>query len=152
MSTPRTSIREAEEKSVVDVVFDISWSQSIGLAILLTIAMVLAYSAAEKAGSLLFATSCAAGFVALAGAAVLREKLLLVAVGQSVLIWLAFGSSVLLTDGGTRANSAGPMDRMSSKLGELVDMIPYISTGILVLAAAVSLVVMGRKALGLIKK
>src|SRR3546814_15382876 len=74
MSTPRTSIREVEGKSAVDAVFDISWSQSVGLAILLTIALVFAHAAAERAGPLLFATSCAAGVIALAGAAVLREK------------------------------------------------------------------------------
>ncbi|MPS81777.1 MAG: hypothetical protein E2591_27290 [Achromobacter sp.] len=152
MSTPRTSIREVEGKSAVDAVFDISWSQSVGLAILLTIALVFAHAAAERAGSLLFATSCAAGVIALAGAAVLREKLLLVAVGQSALIWLAFGFTVSLTDAESRANSASPMDRISSSLGELVDVIPYISTGTLVLAAVISLAIMGRRALGLIRK
>lgn len=49
MSAPRTSIREEEKKSAVDAVFNISWSQSVGLAILLTIAVVFAHAAAERA-------------------------------------------------------------------------------------------------------
>lgn len=82
----------------------------------------------------------------------LREKLLLVAVGKSALIWLAFGFTASLADGGSRANSAIPMERISSLLWELVDVIPYISTGILVLAAVISLAIMGCRALGLIRK
>lgn len=151
MSTPQSSIREVKEKSVVDAVFGISWSQSIGLAILLTIAIVMAHFAAERAGSLLFATACAAGVVALAGAAVLQEKLLFFAVVQNAVVWVAFGFTVSLSDVPASGSKASPIDRMSSKVGEVVDLIPYISTGILVVAAVVSLAIMGRKALGMVR-
>lgn len=151
MNKARTSPQEAEEKSIADAVLDISWSQSIGLAVLLTIALIFAHAAAQKAGSLLFGTSCAAAVIALAGAAVLREKLLFYAVLQGLIIWLLFGSSVLISEAGP-ADSGRSMDRLLAWLEDGFAAIPYISTGILVVAAAVSLAIMGRRAFGLMRK